>query len=167
MIRIKMSTKQIHVILLIALFGLCSISTVFAQSTVYFFMGKIANTTSTVKVNGKEAFELRGPLQKTISPTPPLQYPYHLYSACKKKCVFKEEGKMLFFVDMKFTNATSGAVSNMVGEIQLNLSEGSEHYVKVTNKGLHDVQLKEITQKEAEKLLKNKKYVLLPEYIEE
>lgn len=162
-----MSAKQIHVILLITLFGFCSTPTTFAQSTVYFFMGKIANSTCIMKLNGKEAFELRGPLQKTISPAPPMQYPYNVYSPCTKKCTFKNEGKMLFSVDMQFTNATSGVVSKMAGEIQLNLAEGSVYYVKVTNKGLHDVQFKEITQKEADKLLKNKKYVCLPEYIEE
>ena len=55
----------------------------------------------------------------------------------------------------------------MAGEIQLNLTSGSTYYVSITNKGLNDMQLKNLTEKEAEKLLKNKKYVALPEYIEQ
>ena len=55
----------------------------------------------------------------------------------------------------------------MVAEIQLNLSEGSVHYVKLSFKGMNDVQLKEVEEKEGLKLLKDKKYKELPEFIEQ
>ncbi len=72
---------------------------------------------------------------------------------------------MLFRVDFKFTNCSSLAVSELDTEIQLNLTPGSIHYIKLDNKGLKDIILKEITEKEAQKMLKDKKYEILPEYI--
>lgn len=69
--------------------------------------------------------------------------------------------------ECKHINAVNGKISTMAGEIQLNLTSGSTYYVSITNKGLNDMQLKNLTEKEAEKLLKNKKYVALPEYIEQ
>ena len=55
----------------------------------------------------------------------------------------------------------------MVAEIQLNLSEGAVHYIQLKFKGLNDVQLKELSEKEGLKLLKDKKYKELPDYIEQ
>ena len=55
----------------------------------------------------------------------------------------------------------------MAAEIQLNLSEGSVHYIKVEAKGLNDIQIKEVEGKEVQKLLKDKKYKELPDYIEQ
>ena len=56
-------------------------------------------------------------------------------------------------------------VSNIPAEIQLNLSEGSIHYVKIDPKGVSNIQFKEITEKEALKLMK--KSTALPEFIQE
>ncbi|NDV64162.1 type 1 fimbrial protein [Bacteroides sp. 224] len=159
--------KRFCIVTLVVLLGLNFASTAYGQSTVYFFTGKLANSTCTIKLNGKDIFDLRGPVQKKISPTGPMISPFYLYKACKKKCVFKEEGKALFSVDIQFTDITSGKITNRAGEIQLNLAEGSVHYLRIAPKGLNDVQFKEITFKEADKLLKNKKCISLPEYIEE
>jgi len=154
--------KIIRIFLLVFILGLNYNSKATAQSTVYFFTGSIANAECHLKQNGKEIFELRGPLKKVFS----LATPYKIYSPCKKKCVFKSEGKTLFSVDYIFTNANNGAVTKIAAEIQLNLTEGSVHYVKLVGKGVNDMQFKELTQKEAEKLLKNKKYIFGEEYTE-
>lgn len=159
--------KKIFVIFFLAMAGLCYSSVAVAQSTIYFFVGAIANAECVLKQNGKEIFELRGPLKKTHSAASmDAMYPYNIYSPCSKKGVFKSDGKVLFAVDYVFTNCRNGSKRNLAAEIQLNLTEGSVHYVILKNKGFNDVQFKELSQKEGEKLLKNKKYISLEEYID-
>lgn len=147
--------------------GFFTVQTLWAQSTVYFFVGLTASNECTLKINGVEIGELRGPLKKTMNPVPPMKVPYKTYSPCYKKCTINEEGKVLFTIDYKFTNVNTLAVSEIPSEIQLNLSNGSVHYVKLAPKGFNNNQLKELTEKEAQKLLKDTKYVALPEYTQE
>lgn len=158
------NTLRVSAFLLIFVF---SASSTFAQSTVYFFAKSFDNSEITLKMNGEEIGELRGSVKKTVGPMGPMKIPSVSYNACKKKCVIKEEGKVLFSVDFKFTNASTLAVSELDTEIQLNLSEGSVHYVQLENKGLKDIRLKEISEKEAQKLLNDKKYEFLPEFIQQ
>ena len=155
--------KNFFLVLVILLAGVVCSS---AQSTVYFFMRSSSNSTCTMKLNGKEVFDMRGPLQKTQKAVGPMIYPLQVYSPSKRKCTFKNKGKMLFTFDMKYKVPTTGEVKNYLAEIQLNLTESSVHYVRIGAKGLNDVQFKELTQKEGEKLLKDKKYVFLPDYVE-
>ena len=74
----------------------------------------------------------------------------------------KVSAKYTFYANMDRSNPR-----DMVAEIQLNLSEGSVHYIKLSFKGMNDVQLKEVEEKEGLKLLKDKKYKELPEFIEQ
>lgn len=110
---------------------------------------------------------MTGPVKKTVPSSEHLRLPIRIYSPCYRKCTFKNEGKMLFSIECKHTNPVNEEITQLAGEIQLNLVNGSIYYVIITNKGLNDVQLKELTEKEANKLSNNKKYVSLPEYIEE
>ena len=148
--------------------GLFSTSIANAQSTVYFFMPSTncwGNGGGVdVYVNGQNAFSMRGPFKKTIGNVANPSLPLYVYHAAKRKCVLNEEGKVLFAVDYKFVT-NNGKESDLTAEIQLNLSEGSVHYVKIEPKGLNDNQFKELSEKEAAKLMKDKKYVELPEYI--
>lgn len=147
--------------------GLFSTSIANAQSTIYFFM----RTTYCcgdgggvdMYVNGQNAFSMRGPLKKIQGNLANPSMPLHHYSAAKRKCIFNEEGKALFAVDYKYVTPANKE-SDLTAEIQLNLSEGSVHYVKIEPKGLNDLQFKELSEKEATKLMKDKKYVELPEY---
>lgn len=158
--------KKNYAILLFSLFGPFSVSA-YSQSTVYFFIKSVGNVTTTIKQNGKEIFDMTGPIKKTIKPSGNMYLPYHQYSACYRKCTFKNDGKILFLAECKHTNASNGKVSTMVGEIQLNLTDKMVYYISITNKGFNDVQMKVLTEKEANKLLNNKKYVSLSEYVEQ
>ena len=153
--------------MMVVVFIIVSCSVVFADSVVYLFVPSRA-VPIPVKINNQEVFRMDGTLKGNKYAT--------YYSACQKKCVLKSEGKVIISMDFSFKTsdfspsaaATVGDVTrHWANEIQLNLSENSVHYVKITSKGLNDVQFKEITEKEAQKLLKNKKYVRLPDYIEE
>ena len=157
--------KQMRVKLLVtAVFGILVFNNVSAQSTVYFFTPSTSSNECTLKMNGNEIGELRGPLKKTMEHSM-FKIPYKTYDAAYKKCVIKEEGKVLFAVDYKFTTCRTLDVSEIPAEIQLNLSEGSVHYVRLAPKGVTNMQFKEITEKEAQKLLK--KGVELPDYVQE
>lgn len=138
-----------------------------AQSTVYFFVRSSANSEITLKKNGQDLFEMRGNLKKTIKPTSPMKLPLYNYFPAFRKCEFKDEGKVLFGVENKYTNCVTEEVTTMAGEIQINLSEGSIHYLYITSKGLNDIQFKEITEKEALKMMKEKKRTKLEDYIEQ
>ena len=144
-----------------------SASNVYAESTVYVFMKSVGNITTKMSLNGKEAFDMTGPVKKTISPSDIMRLPYYQYAACKKKCIIKEEGKVLFSIECEHTNSMNEKVSKYAAEIQLNLTESSVHYIMITNKGLNDVQIIELNEKKANKLLNDKKYVDLQEYIED
>lgn len=161
-----LSMKKFYLTFLFLLLGVFPTS-ICAQSTVYFFIKSTGNMTTTIKQNGKDIFDMTGPIKKTIKPSGNMQFPFNQYAPCHKKCIFKSEGKVLFSAECKHTNAVNGKISTMAGEIQLNLTSGSTYYISITNKGLNDMQLKTLTEKEAEKLLKNKKYMTLPEYIEQ
>lgn len=116
--------------------------------------------------NGSEIFDLRGPEKNTLN-HPSFKVPSVSYQPAYRKCLFKEDGKVLFSVDYAFTNVRTGEVRKLAAEIQLNLEEGSVHYIQLAFKGLNDIQFKELTEKEAAKLLKDKKYKELPDYVEE
>lgn len=146
---------------------LCGTTAANAQSTVYVFMRSAFNAECVMSINGGESFDICGPLKKTImnlhGPEPNRQY-----HPGKKKIVLKDEGKALFSAKYTFyANMDRSNPRDMVAEIQLNLSEGSVHYIKVGAKGLNDIQIKEVDEKEGLKLLKDKKYKELPEYIEQ
>lgn len=141
-----------------------------AQSTVYLFMrstncfGEGGGTT--VTINGKDSFDMRGPFKKTMGNVANPSLPLFMYHASQKKCILKEEGKVLFAVDYNWTNG-SGKTSDITAEIQLNLTEGFVHYIQIVPKGLNDLQFKILDEKKAAKLMKDKDYVSLPDYIEE
>ena len=94
--------------------------------------------------------------------------PNRFYHAAKKKVTINEEGKALFSAKYTFyANMDRNNPRDMVAELQLNLSEGSVHYIQLKFKGMNDVQLIELSEKEGLKLLKDKKYQELPDYTEQ
>ena len=155
--------KNIKSLFIAALLLICVMS-VSAQSTVYFFIPSNGSYECSLKMNGNNIGELRGSLKKTMNDDI-FKTPYKVYNAAYKKCTVKEEGKVLFAIDFKFTNCTTLKVSEVPAEIQLNLSEGSVHYVSIAPKGFSNVQLKELTEKEAQKYFKKSEE--LPEYTQQ
>lgn len=159
--------KRIYTILLVIAISFFSTAKICAESIVYIFMKSIGSTTTLMSLNGKEVFDMTGPIKRTISPSGNMRLPFYQYAACKKKCTLKEEGKVLFSIECKHTNITNEKVTKFAAEIQLNLTENSVHYIMITNKGINDCQIIELNEKKASKLLKDKKYINLPEYVEE
>jgi hypothetical protein len=137
-----------------------------AQSTVYFFVRSVTSAEVKILKNGTEIFDLRGPVKKTVNPVGPMKLPSVSYYPAYRKCQFKDEGKVLFATDFAFTNITTEEVKKYAAEIQVNLSEGDIHYIQLTWKGINDIQFKEIDEKTATKLLKDKDLKELPEYTE-
>lgn len=159
--------KFIKILFIAFLLSIFCASKLSAQSTVYIFLPKIGNHECFIYMNGEKLFEMRGPLKKTYNLGEDYSTPYRIYSACQKKAIFQEEGKIILSFKSTFTYAKNGNTTDLAAEIQLNLTPGSVHYVKITNKGLNDVKMLEIKEKEGLKLLNNKSYVKLPDYIQE
>ncbi len=159
--------KNLFRLMAVVVILLSGASSAYAQSTVYVFMRSSINADCVMAINGGEPFEIRGPLKKTMINLHGPE-PNRFYHAAKKKIVLKDEGKALFSAKYTFyADMDRSKPRDMVAEIQLNLSEGSVHYIQLKFKGLNDVQLKELSEKEGLKLLKDKKYKELPDYIEQ
>lgn len=150
--------RNVCKIMMVFAFIVVSCSVTFAESVVYIFAIQSWSPIP-IMVNNQEVFKMEGnSIGKGLTAR---------YSACKKKCIFKSEGKIIFSVDFKMsTPAYPNNVLRFATEIQLNLSENSVHYIRLSSKGINDMQFKEITEKEAQQLLKKKSYILLPDYIE-
>lgn len=158
MISKKITTEKNYAAFFICmLLSVLSISTVSAKSTVYVFAVE-SWVPIPVKINNQEAFEMRG--------TPKGRDMTARFSACKKKCTLDSEGKIIFSFEFSRTNQATGTVYNYADEIQLNLSEGSIHFIQIKPKGFNDYTFKELSEKDANKLLNNKKSLLLPEYVQ-
>lgn len=158
-----MMTKKFKYLLISVCFLSCTIS-VYAQSTVYFFTPSTINNVCPITMNGDSIFNLRGPYKKTIN-NAIISIPLDMYAAAYKKCVFKEEGKVIFVANYKAQDPEKPGISEFLSEIQINLFEGSVHYIRLAAKGMYDMELKELTEKESKKYFK--KSVELPEYIQE
>ncbi len=134
-----------------------------AQSTVYIFLRETVNSEVPVTKNGEFLFDMRGPLKKTKE-NGSFVLPLNTYSESYRKCTFNDDGKVVIGFQYKYTIPVNAQVITYADEIQLNLSPGSVHYLFITRKGFNNVQIKEISEKDANKKMKDKKYVELPEY---
>lgn len=135
-----------------------------AQSTVYFFMKKINNLELDVYQNSKPVFDMFGPITKSKQVKSSMVLPLRTQAPCKRKSVFQATGKTIFSIDATFTNPVNAKTMKYAAEIQLNLIDGATYYVSIKRKGLNDLKMELLSDKEAEKMLKDKKYVALPDY---
>ena len=70
-------------------------------------------------------------------------------------------------MEVTYTNPVNAKTSKLAAEIQLNLTDGAVYYVKIGFRGLrNDMKMELLSDKEAEKILKDKKYVALDDYDE-
>lgn len=151
--------RLIHFFFITVMLLAISSTTAIAQSSVTFILKKFGNTNFHILLNGKEITDMNGTLVKTFNLK---NGTYKVYSPCHRTINLNEEGKKMFTVNAEFTNANNGQTTHLEAEILLNLSSQSKHYIHITNKGLYDIQMKELTEKDAMKMLSNKKSVQLP-----
>lgn len=139
-----------------------------AQSTVYVFMRSAGgvNLSVNLSANGHEIGSLLGSVKRTLKLSGDMEL--KLRRAIVKKCVFKNEGKVLLAIHSSVTNANTGKVVQNAAEVQLNIEDGGVYYAYITNKGLFDMKFIELDTKKGEQMLaKSDKYEKLPDYIEE
>jgi len=139
-----------------------AISNVSAQSTVHVFMRSAQNAECHMNINGGEDIDIRGPFKRN---SPNIGEPIKIYHPAKKKVIINDEGKSLIEVHYFFKNPNNGEIREMAAEIQLNLSEGSVHYIKIGAKGQNDIQIRELNEKDGQKMLKDKKYIELSDIV--
>nr|WP_294784224.1 hypothetical protein [Prevotella sp.] len=153
-------------VMLVTVISLLMPQKISAQSTVYFFMRKICNTELDVFQNSKPIFDMVGPVTKTQQVKSAMVLPLNTQAACKRKAVFAATGKTIFSIDATYTNPVNAKTAKYAAEIQLNLTDGATYYVFITRKGFNDFKMELLSDKEAEKMLKDKKFVALDDYDE-
>ena len=153
-------------VMLVTVISLLMPQKISAQSTVYFFMRKICNTELDVFQNSKPIFDMVGPVTKTQQVKSAMVLPLNTQAACKRKAVFVATGKTIFSIDATYTNPVNAKTAKYAAEIQLNLIDGATYYVFITRKGFNDLKMELLSDKEAEKMLKDKKFVALDDYDE-
>lgn len=135
-----------------------------AQSTVVFMM-KSLPISGTISVNGDQPFELKGEVKKVTKATGPMIYDLVEYTDVCRKCVIKEEGKVLFAYEGIYQNIVNGDIVKYASEIQIDLEDGETYYVSVERHGLNDQKLELIPEKKALKFMNKKGCAMLPDVI--
>ena len=161
-----LSFFKASLVMLVSVISLLMPQKISAQSTVYFFMRKICNTELDVFQNSKPIFDMVGPVTKTQQVKSAMVLPLNTQAACKRKAVFAATGKTIFSIDATYTNPVNAKTAKYAAEIQLNLIDGATYYVFITRKGFNDLKMELLSDKEAEKMLKDKKFVALDDYDE-
>lgn len=146
----------------ILLFFLTISTTARAQSNVYVLLPSLP-LYGTVSFNGSEPIEIKGDIKKVKS-SASLPYDLITYTDCYRKCIIKEEGKVLLSYTGYFKNVVSGDIYNFVSEIQIDVEDGNSYYVKIDRHGFNDQKLTLISEKSAQKFFRKKGCVMLPDY---
>lgn len=153
--------------MLVGIISLLMPQKVSAQSTVYFFIDKVCNLDVFMFKNSEPLFDMVGPITKKRQTKSAMVLPLCTQAPCKRKTVFHATGKSIFEMEATYTNPVNAKTSKVAAEIQLNLTDGAVYYVKIGFRGLrNDMKLELLSDKEAEKILKDKKYVALDDYDE-
>jgi len=150
--------KKIFIISIVLL--LLGTFSAFSQSTIYLMYDvQFWNQTTPFKINGENAFLMAGDAKRIGASV--------LYTRNKRKCTIYREGKIILSFDFKATIPSTGAVIPFSDEIQLNLSPGSVHYLRVKPimKG-NKLAFEELSEEDGKKEFANKKYTDLPDYVE-
>jgi len=82
---------------------------------------------------------------------------FNMYRNTKKICYFNTEENLIITYDGVIYNGF-GTAFYMFDELQLQLSKNSVHYLKISRKGLNDLKIEELTEKDGKKEYANKKY---------
>ena len=153
-------------VMLVSVISLLMPQKMSAQSTVYFFMRKICNMELDVYQNSKPVFDMVGPITKSQQVKSAMILPLRTQAPCKRKAVFAATGKTIFSIDATYTNPVNAKTAKYAAEIQLNLTDGATYYVFITRKGFNDFKMELLSDKVAETMLKDKKFVALDDYDE-
>lgn len=125
-----------------------AIVSVLAESNVYVFLKSMYNTDTSITINGTEVCKLNGSITKTMNvPGGTMEK----RNGCYHKIVLDGEGKILLTGTLLFTVPSNGNVNTYKGEISLDVADGETYYLELTNKGIHDMQIKEVKEKTASK----------------
>lgn len=152
--------------MLVSVISLLMPQKISAQSTVYFFIDKVCNLDVFMFKNSEPLFDMVGPITKKRQTKSAMVLPLCTQAPCKRKAVFTATGKTIFSIDATYTNPVNAKTAKYAAEIQLNLTDGATYYVFITRKGFNDFKMELLSDKEAEKMLKDKKFVALDDYDE-
>ncbi len=120
-----------------------------AESNVYVFVKSMYNCDVKIAINGIDVCDLNGSVCKTYDVQGGRTMTKR--ESCYHKIVINGEGKIALTGTMLYTVPTTGNVNPYKGEITLDVEDGETYYLQLTSKGIHDMQIKEVKEKKAEK----------------
>lgn len=131
-----------------------------AQSTVWFITRDQFMEKGVLTINGENEVSFLTPTNRC-----PSRLVTNRYYPAYMKITIDEEGPTVFRTDMVYAIPNETTKKQYVGEITLNLSTGSVNYIYLTNKGLDNIKLLEVSEKKAKKLMGKKNCVALPDFV--
>lgn len=137
--------KFLFLILLLIVYSVSA----YAESSIYVFVKSMYNCDIKIAINGMDVCDLNGSICKTIDVIGGSTMTKR--ESCYHKIVVDGEGKIAITGTMLYTVATTGNVNPYKGEITLDVEDGEIYYLQLTSKGLHDMQIKQVKEKEAKK----------------
>lgn len=128
-----------------------TIVSIHAESHVYVFIKSMYNCEIQIAINGIDVCDLNGSVSKTMD-VPGGKMTKR--ESCYHDIIFEGEGKVAITATMLYTVPTNGHVNPYKGEITLDIEDGETYYLQLTSKGIHDMQIKEVEEKNAQKWIK-------------
>lgn len=101
-----------------------------------------------IAINGAEVCDLNGSICKTMNVQ---EGTMTKRESCYHNIIVEGEGKIVITGTMFYTVPTTGNVNPYKGEISLDIEDGETYYLQLTNKGIHDMQIKDVKEKDAKK----------------
>ncbi|MGM9815487.1 MAG: hypothetical protein ACI304_00305 [Lepagella sp.] len=144
-------------IFLMCLIGIC-VSDAYAESIVYLFAKAGNSMDYQVSCDGVNVCDLNGPTKKTMDGNGMFKIPYRVAHSCYRKLTFNKEGKVVITVNGDFTQCSNLKHILMKAEYQLDLEDGGIYYLDVKGKGLNDLQIKPLKEKDALKNMESEKW---------
>lgn len=125
-----------------------------AESNVYVFLKSVGNSDVYISLNGEKLCDLNGSIKKEMGGSSVIQHELLISNDCFRKIEIEGEGNIKLSVSMEYANPMAGTEKNFLSDVSFEVENGKNYYFEVANKGLSDIILKEMSEKNAVKKIK-------------
>ncbi|MDE6009321.1 MAG: hypothetical protein K2G90_08955 [Muribaculaceae bacterium] len=125
-----------------------------AESNVYVFLKSVGNSDVNISLNGEKLCDLNGSIKKEMGASSVIQHELLISNDCFRKIEIEGEGKIRLSLSMEYANPMAGTEKTFSSDVSFEVENGKSYYFEVTNKGLSDIILKEMSEKNAVKKIK-------------
>ena len=125
-----------------------------AESNVYVFLKSVGNSDANISINGEKLCDLNGSIKKVMGGSTVIEHELLISNDCFRKIEIEGEGKIKLSLSMEYANPMAGTEKTFSADISFEVENGKSYYFEVANKGLSDIILKEMSEKNAVKKIK-------------